>query len=127
MLQTPLKEKGQVSIEILLIAGIVILLSVTVFGYYLSVRDSTTGMQVLKVAVLKQIDVEPKLYTMEKIEYKIDQTAGTVTFCVFTKPDAPAALPLNTAAVETLIEDSTAWEPGQVIVSHNPVGVSPCA
>jgi len=108
--------KGQVSLEILLLASVIIFFSLAVFSYYNQVRDSTVGMQAAKVETLRQIDEVPGLYTMESLEYTINIALGEVTFCIFTNPRA--GFTLDTAAVENAIEGNTGFK--EVTVVHNP-------
>ncbi len=95
-----LKKKAQVSIEILLLTGIIILISVSVFSYYTRIKDSTLGIELIKIRGLERIEEMGPLMIMEKIDYKIDTDLDIVFFCIFTDPEEP----LWDAAEELLLE-----------------------
>lgn len=82
-------NKAQVSIEILLLAGIVIFLSVTVFSFYTRISETTTAVELTKVELLRWIDEEQGgSHSICNIEYTI--TGDSVDWCVFTEPKSPA-------------------------------------
>jgi len=100
----PVVEKGQVSIETLLLAAVVLMISITVLSYYAQIKDSTTAMQLLKVEALKKVDETQGLTVIEKIDYKI--AGGQIDLCLFTDPGGLLDGIAKTA-VEDLIEEKT--------------------
>ncbi len=113
------RKRAQVSIEILVLTSVVIILSLTVFGYYTQIMDSTTAMQLLKVEALKHVEKAEEPTIIEKIEYKIDAATGAVDFCLFTNPgdllDATAK-----ANIQLLIEDKTGFAQNSVQLHQIP-------
>ena len=118
------KKKAQVSIEILLLAGIIILISVSVFSYYTRIKDSTLGIELIKVRGLERIEEMEGLMIMEKIDYKIDTELDTVFFCVFTDPEEPLWDADEELALEQEIVDLTGFTE-TIDVRQNP-DPSPC-
>ena len=86
-------RKAQVSIEILLLAGIIIFLSMFVFSYYTRINETTFAMELTKVEVLGWIEAENKgvNHIIEKIDYSLN--GNNVDLCIFTLPRAPALEP----------------------------------
>jgi hypothetical protein len=123
-----LKKKAQVSIEILLLASIILLISVSVFSYYTSIRDSTIGIELIKVRGLEQIE-DPEiiegLMIIEKIDYKIDTMLDTVFFCIFTDPDDTLWDADEELLLEQEIVDLTGFTQ-TIDIQQNPDDPSPC-
>jgi hypothetical protein len=119
------KKRAQVSIEILLIAGIIMLLSVSVFSYYTRIRDSTVAMELIKIKALRQIEEMETLAIVEKIDYRIDRLADTVIFCVSTDPEDPIWDAVEEDALEQTVEDATGFSEGSVDILQNP-DPNPC-
>jgi len=107
--------KGQVSIEILLIAAVVIAMSLAVFSYYIQIRDTTNALQVMKLEALDQIAESEQEFTIEKLDYKISED-GQADFCIFTDP--ADAGPLNKVKIEAAIALRTSFEQEDVHVHH---------
>jgi len=108
-------ERGQVSIEILLLAAVIIAMSIAVFMYYISIMDTTTALQVIKVAALKQVSESDELFTIERVEYKTSGT-GNVIFCITTKPTSAN---LDLGAIETAVVDRTSFEAANISIELN--------
>jgi len=128
MLEKSFGRKGQVSIEILLIAGIVIMISMSVFSNYTQIRQSTLAMQFLKVEAIKAIDANPEQLIIEKIDYKIAD--NDLDICIFTLPpgtepekaiwDTSNLTPpeVDEMDIEDIIKDRTGFD--SVDVHQNP-------
>lgn len=119
------KKKAQVSIEILLLASIILLISLSVFSYYTRIRDSTIGIELIKVRGLERIEEMEKLMIIEKIDYKIDNVADTVFFCIFTDPDELLWDAGEELALEQTIVDVTGFTQ-TIDIQQNPLDPSPC-
>ena len=108
------KEKGQVSIETLLLAGIIIMLSISTFGYYTRIMDSTIALETIEIEALKQLDAEDNLYFIKEIGYKID--AGTAYFCIMLEPGDDV---LNMVDMSAVVVSLTNYEAGALTVTQN--------
>ena len=99
------KEKGQVSIETLLLASIIIMLSISVLGYYTRIMSSTIALETIEVETLKQIDAHPGKCFITAIEYKaeancdLEKPLATTCFCIMLEPEIDI---LNTANIKNL-------------------------
>ena len=86
------KEKGQVSIEALLLTSIIIMLSLSVFGYYIRIANQTIALETIEIEILKQIDANPGQYFIKAIEYKpglgcdLASPLNETCFCVMLEP-----------------------------------------
>jgi len=117
-----LNKAGQVSIEILLLAGIIIMMTVSVFSYYTQIRDSTLAMQLIKIKVLKTIDELEEDYVLEEIAYKLGAPPGGRTkFCVSTSPEGQELPDSLLHELEDSINEKTVFDNVNV---HNNLG--PC-
>ena len=104
-------SSGQVSIEALLLALIILTMSIAVLSYYTSIQNSSTAMELLKAHVLGQLGGLDGAAFIEKIDYSTSGSAiilnlhvkGTVT---------RGALDLNGA--EDLIEEKTDFEDAEI-------------
>ena len=47
------KKRAQVSIEILVLTSAIIMITISVFGYYLQIADTTMAIELLKIEALK--------------------------------------------------------------------------
>lgn len=117
-------KRGQVSIETLMLATIVIMLSLAVFAHYLQIMDTTTAMQAVKLETLKQIEQTDKQHTIEKIEYQIGDTGPTITFCITTKPAGTNQMTLEDTPIIKKVAELTAFEEADISISHN--DATPC-
>lgn len=91
-------ERGQVSIEILLLAAVILTIGIVVLSYYSQIKDSTTSLQLLKVETLRLLDGKQEQFTMQEMKYKI--AGGNVHFCISTKP-----LDIDSDNMEDALED----------------------
>ena len=109
MRQAVLREKGQVSLEMLLLAAIILLFSVGVISYYTQISDSTMALYLLDTETLKEIDEAGEIVVKEGIEYKIDTATDTLELCLFTKSVSGNDLldAADITRIENLIEDNT--------------------
>ncbi len=64
-----LREKGQVSFEILLLTAIVFASVIWVSGYYLEIKDSTLALQMTKIHAISQIGKSDNQHVLEKLEF----------------------------------------------------------
>ena len=114
------KEKGQVSIETLLLAAIIIMMAVSVLGYYTRIMPSTIALETIRIETLKQIDNEEVKYILKNpnnddvIQYTI--TGNEVDFCIFTEP---AGNFLDTEAIKIKVEKNTIFEMANMTVCQN--------
>ena len=113
-------KKGQVSIELLLIVGVVIMLSLGAFGYYTRIMDTTTAMEIIKIETLRQIDAMPEQYFIKAIGHKIDSSSPPigVYFCIELEPEPVPAI-LNTTIIEDAVESKTGFAIETVSVTEN--------
>ena len=116
------KENGQVSIETLLLAGIIIMMSISVLGYYTRIMDSTIALETIEIETLKQIDAEPGKYFIEAIEYKTEAGCEplnpdiTTCFCIMLEP---AINILDTVEITNAVEDVTNYTPETISITQN--------
>lgn len=118
-------KKGQMSIEVLLITGIIIMMSISVFSYYTRIMDTTTAMQIIEIETLKQIDAMPEQYFIKVIKYSIGDPI--VDFCIDIEPNTGTLYtePTKTLYAEALkkaIAENTAFEEATIGITLNPVG-----
>ena len=116
------QEKGQVSIETLLLTGIIIMLSISVLGYYTKIMDSTTAIEVVKIETLKQLDSVDKQYYIVKINNKLENECETgnsssnACFCIMLDPADNVLVPSD---IETTVERLTNYPADSVVVTQN--------
>ncbi len=82
-----MNNKGQSSFEILLIAAVIIILSLTVVSKFFSISDSFTAMAILKEASLEKLsssDVK-EFHAIQKIGYSIPNP-GQIDLTVYFTP-----------------------------------------
>jgi hypothetical protein len=120
-----MKQKGQVSIEALLLAAVIIFMGVSVFGYYIQIKDSTTGMEAAKIEALRQVSQAGQKVTIERIEYKYSPAVGTdIRFCIFY--EAEAGFSFDQGKLRNEIASLTAFEAAAIEIQENPVAGSNC-
>ena len=113
------EKKGQVSIEILLLALIVIAISVAVFSYYTQIMSITNALQSLKIAALDKIAESDQEFVITNVEYKLDG-AGGVDFCIFTTWNGTGQDPLTSDnGIKDAIALRTGFEVGDIDIYHN--------
>ncbi len=116
------KEKGQVSIETLLLAGIIIMMSISIFGYYTRIMDSTTAIEVVRVETLKQLDAVEKQYYITEIANKLTnecETGNVVSnacFCIMLNPGDNVLVP---SEISDVVEELTNYPVGSVVITQN--------
>jgi hypothetical protein len=124
-MKTLFGKKGQMSVEILLITGVIIIISIGVFSYYTRIMDTTTAMEIIEIETLRQLDANQGQYFMEPIGYKIDGSIPPigVYFCIELTP-GPAGL--DTGIIEDAVESKTGFASGTVSVTENtPINCQP--
>jgi len=116
-------KKGQVSLEMLILATATIILSLVVIGHYTQIRESTTALEVAKIEALRQIDGMEGRYIIERMDYRI--AGNKINLCMYTDPRVVVepAKHLDTGIIETEIGKYTAFEPEDVTVRLN---TEPC-
>ncbi len=120
-----MKQKGQVSIEALILTAVVILMSISVFGYYIQIKDSTTGMEAAKIEALRQISQAGQKATLERIEYKYDPGPGIgIRFCFFY--EAEAGFAFDQSKLKSEIASLTAFNSTGIEIQENPAAASNC-
>jgi len=107
-----LNNKGQSSFEILLIAAVIIILSMTVVSKFFSISDSFTAMAILKDACLEKIsssDVK-EFHAIQKIDYSVP-AAGKIEMIVYFNPAfvPPSNCPFSVSEVSSLIQSKTKY------------------
>ena len=113
------EKKGQVSIEILLLALIIMAISVAVFSYYTQIMSTTNALQTLKIAALDKIAESDQEFVISSVEYKL-WGAGVVDFCIFTTWDGTGQDPLtNDDEIKDAIALRTGFDASNIIVFHN--------
>jgi len=116
------QEKGQVSIETLLLAAIIIMMAVSVLGYYTRIMDSTTAIEVVRVETLKQLDSVDKQYYIVEIGNKLANECETgnplsnACFCIMLDP---ADNVLDPSDIASVVEELTNYPVGSVIITQN--------
>ena len=120
------QEKGQVSIETLLLAAIIIMMAVSVLGYYTRIMDSTTAIEVVRIETLKQLDSVDKQYYIVEIDNKLVNECETgnplssACFCIMLEPaDDLADDVLVPSGIEDAVERLTNYPIGSVVVTQN--------
>jgi len=111
MRKSVLREKGQVSLETLVLAMIILIFSTSVLSHYTQISDTTMAMYLLDTETLKEIDRAGEVVVKEGIEYKIDGATGDLELCLFTRSTSGADL-ISAAAestIETLVTDRTSF------------------
>lgn len=119
--------RGQVSLEILIIAVIALLFSIGILSYYTQISDSTMALYLLDVHTIKAIDSADEVFVKERIDYRADPATSTLTLCLFTRNENGNALlsPADTASIETLIQARTKFS--NVTLLENPSSPGPCS
>jgi len=117
------EERGQVSIEALVLAGVIILMSMAVFSYYIQIKGSGEALQLLKIEALKKIDSIDEDLTLGKISYAVNGSA--ITLCLFTNDGSDVWDATEAAAVQDLIQERTGFTDG-VVIEQN-ISPSSCA
>ncbi|MCX6799063.1 MAG: hypothetical protein NTW59_03145 [Candidatus Diapherotrites archaeon] len=105
--------------ETLIIALIVLMAGMYIVSYYFSIKDSTTAMEILKVAALEKIDKMPVAYSIQKIDYVI--AGNAISLCLYTNPASDFDLSAEEEGIRETIENATSFE--TVNISIN----APCA
>ena len=119
------QKKGQVSIETLLLAGIIIMMAISVLGYYTRIMDSTTAIEVVRVETIKQLDAVEKQYYIIDIDNKLTNgcarnASSEACFCIMLDPaDSPADNVLVPSDIEDVVEKLTNYPAGSVIITQN--------
>ncbi len=108
--------KGQISMEALLLSVVIILSSIAIFGYYVQIKDITTGMQLIKIEAMKQLDEESGQYVVEEMTRKT--TPLGANFCLKVIPEDPPFF-FDTDIMEDIVEELTAFDPATVLVSQD--------
>ena len=73
-----LKNKGQVSFEVLLITAIIFAMVIWVSSYYLQIRDSTLALQLTKIHTIKQIEAADGKFTISNMDFREDLGDNTI-------------------------------------------------
>ena len=116
------KEKGQVSIETLILAGIIIMLSISVLGYYTKIMGTTIALETIEIETLKQIDAEPGQYFIKAIDNKAEancdpaNSLATICFCIMLDPADPI---LNIADITNAVVGATSYEEEKISIEQN--------
>jgi len=101
-------SSGQVSIETLLIGLFILIMGMAVLSYYTTIQDSTTAMELVKVAALNKISSVEESYSIEKIDYAVSGTE--VTLCIYFKPDGLTFTGEEELKIKQSIVDATSFE-----------------
>jgi len=121
-----LRKKGQVSLEMLMLALAILLFGASVLSYYTQISDSTMALYLLDTETLKAIDAADEIFVKEKIEYKIDAATSDLELCLFTTSTSGGNL-LDAAAIasiENIVGNKTGF--ATVNLSENPGSPTPC-
>jgi len=102
-----LNNKGQASFEVLLIAAVIIILSLTVVSKFFSLSDSFTAMAILKESCLEKVGSSSEFHSIQKIDYSIP-TPGQIDLTVYFKP-VFASCPIDVMAVSSSIKNNTRY------------------
>jgi hypothetical protein len=126
MKKSVLRAKGQVSLEMLMLALVILLFSASVLSYYTQISNSTMAMYLLDIEVLKEIDRTGEVVVKEGIEYRIDTATSTLDLCLFTKSTSGNNLlsVAKIASIENNIQDKTSFP--AVNLFENPASPTPC-
>ena len=120
-------KKGQVSLETLLLAAVIIMISTGIFSQYLQIMDTTLAMQATKLETLKQIEAEDTPHFIEIIEYKVNNIPppSTITLCISTLPGNPNQMTLDQNPIKQRVAAITSFEEADITISHN--NSNPCS
>ncbi|MDP2974140.1 MAG: hypothetical protein Q8N60_03755, partial [Candidatus Diapherotrites archaeon] len=77
-------SRGQASVELLLVALIVLAGSIAIASYYININDSVTATALLKVKVLEKTSGLSYFAYIEKIEPKV--SGSTIDFYLSAEP-----------------------------------------
>lgn len=119
------QKKGQVSIETLLLAGIIIMITISILGYYTRIMDSTTAIEVVRIETLKQLDAVDKQYYIVEIDNKLENgcagnASSNACFCIMLDPaDTQTDDVLVTEKISDVVEELTNYPVGSVVVTQN--------
>lgn len=111
-------KKGQVGIEVLLLTAVIIMICISIFGYYIGIMDTTTAMEMIEVETLRQLDAKPGQYFIKAIDYKLDDSSPPIRayFCIELEP-GPAGL--DTSGIQAVVEGATGFAAGSTSISEN--------
>ena len=121
-----LREEGQISLEMLLLALVILLLSASILSYYIQIGDSSMAMYLLDTETLKAIDEANEVVVKEGMEYRIDNAASSLELCLFTRSTSgnPLLNAAERANIEDFIEANTNFS--TVNLYENPGSPTPC-
>ena len=101
-------SRGQASVELLLVALIVLAGSIAIASYYTNINDSVTATALLKVKVVEKTSGLSYFAYIEKIEPKV--SGSTINFTLIMKSEkTPAELQadLELDSIDSFIEGKT--------------------
>lgn len=114
-----LKEKGQISFEILLLTTVVFSAAIWVSSYYLSIKDPTLAMQLTKIHTLKQIEASSGSYIIQKIDFEEQSGAITLKINTIGEPTFQCT-EMDADDLKVVIAKSTKYSPvDKVIINLN--------
>ena len=121
-----MKKKGQVSIETLLLTSIIIMMSISILGYYTRIMDDTTALEIVEIETLKQIDRKEKQYYLEEIgnkkenECEAGNVLSNVCFCIMLDPGiSPVDDILILSDIKDVVVELTNYSDTDVIITQN--------
>ncbi len=101
--------RAQVSVEVLLVALVILAISTSVLSYFFTINDSTTAMQLLKLSVLNKMGELDSFASIEKIDFGI--SGSTITLDLYIKSsETITAADLDLSDIETLIVKNTKFD-----------------
>ncbi len=122
-----MNERAQASIELLLVALIVLAGSIAIASYYTNINDSVTATALLKVKVLEKTGGLGYFAYIEKIEPKIN--GSTIDFYLSAEPatkvrcDELGLIESGEGSIKGIIMDKTNFETVNIYLNESP---TPC-
>lgn len=120
-------DGGQTSIELLLVALIILAGSIAIASYYTNINGSITAMELLKVKVLEKTSELGYFAYIEKIDQTV--SGSTINFTLYLKgdkqPDCGALGLVETGdgTIKDLIMDKTNFKTINIYLNEPPI---PC-
>ena len=79
--QAELGQKGQSSLELVLVAVAVLALVVLVTSAYITATDSTSAVAIVKASMLQKLSAYDKLYVIQKLDCSEQYASGFLLNC----------------------------------------------
>ncbi len=118
-------SRGQVSIELLLIALAVLAVSISVLSFYITIDDSTLAMELLRLGVVEKTGGLEYSAFLEKINYTVE--GPTINFDLVVTPDSATCNDLDLETVKGTILDKTEFTTVNISLVRSDGRVESCS